>query len=167
MKLKFFICFLIISGACFGQQNPSWEKVNWLIGKWVGSGQGKPGQGSGTFSFEKELDGNIIVRKSHSEIQKDSTQKAFGHDDLMILYHEGTNYFSKAIYFDNEGHNIQYEISFSQKSMILLSKKSNGTPAFRLTYTLISENTLLTTFEISSDGEKFIKYIEGESKRIQ
>ncbi len=54
--------------ASFAQQDPNtWKRFDYLIGAWKGEGNGKPGQGEGTFSFKLNLDKNILVRTSHSE----------------------------------------------------------------------------------------------------
>ncbi len=74
---------------------------------------------------------------------------------------------SRAIYFDNEGHTINYSISYADKSIVLLSDKIPNVPLFRLTYTLLDDETINTKFETSQDGEKFVTYIEGKSKKIK
>lgn len=56
VKLILTIAFLGFLATCFGQQNPSWDKWNWLLGEWVGEGSGQPGEGGGTFSFKPDLD---------------------------------------------------------------------------------------------------------------
>jgi hypothetical protein len=83
----------------------------------------------------------------------------------MVIYLDFTGYPSKAIYFDNEGHTINYTISYSDKTIILVSDKISAVPIFRLTYTLIDNNTIDTKFELSQDGEKFMTYIEGKSRK--
>ena len=39
-------------------------------------------------------------------------------------------------------------------------------PIFRLTYTLLGDKTVNTTFAMSQDGVNFMTYIEGKSSRI-
>lgn len=41
-----------------------------------------------------------------------------------------------------------------------------GAPIFRLTYSLLGNGTINTKFEMSQDGEKFMVYIEGKSKKL-
>ncbi len=83
----------------------------------------------------------------------------------MVIYLDFIGCPSKAIYFDNEGHTINYTISYSDKTIILVSDKISAVPIFRLTYTLIDNNTIDTKFELSQDGEKFMTYIEGKSRK--
>ncbi len=153
--------------TCFGQQGTIWEKWNWLIGEWVGEGNGQPGQGGGFFTFKTDLDQNILVRKGHTEIAASENKPKVIHDDLMIIYPGYTGSSSKAIYFDNEGHTINYLISYSESSIIFTSEKITDAPVFRLSYTLLDKETVNTKFEMSRDGITFTTYIEGKSKKTK
>lgn len=169
MKYRFFFSalFLILTLNGIGQQGPSWEKWSFLLGKWMGEGSGHPGQGGGTFTFYADLNQNILVRKSHSEYAANGNMPATIHDDLMIVYPESAGVPTKAIYFDNEGHVIDYSIVYSNGSIVLTSEKKANIPVFRLTYTPIESETVNTKFEMSTDGEKFMTYIEGKSKKVK
>lgn len=164
-KLILFFSLLTITSVSFGQQKTAWDNWNWLMGEWIGEGSGQPGQGGGVFSFSLDLENKILVRKSHSEYPAKDNKPAVIHDDLMVVYLDYTGSPSKAIYFDNEGHTINYEISYSDKSIVLTSNKIPNVPIFRLTYSLLDINIVDTKFEMSQDGEKFITYIEGKSKK--
>lgn len=85
----------------------------------------------------------------------------------MIVYLDYTGNPAKAIYFDNEGHTINYEITYAEKSIILKSSKIPNMPVFRLTYSLLDNKTIDTKFEMSQDAEKFTTYIEGKSKKTE
>ncbi|HEY3390252.1 MAG TPA: hypothetical protein VGK38_11810 [Prolixibacteraceae bacterium] len=167
VKTKFALTFALLGllTTCFGQPNPTWEKWGWLIGEWAGEGSGQPGQGGGTFVFKPGLDNKILVRESHSEYPAMGSKPKIIHDDLMIIYPDYTGNPVKAIYFDNEGHTINYAITYADKSIALTSDKIPNVPVFRLTYSLLDNETVNTKFEISQDGEKFNTYIEGKSKK--
>lgn len=160
----FLLAFTITS---FGQNNISWEKWNRLIGEWKGEGGGQPGQGGGTFSFSFDLDNKIVVRKSHSFYPATDNKPEVIHDDLMIIYPDGNTDKTKAIYFDNEGHIINYDVTYTDRSITLTSIKVPDSPVFRLTYTLLENEILNTKFEMSRDGINYITYIEGNSKKIK
>jgi hypothetical protein len=108
----------------------------------------------------------VIERKSHSEYPATNNKPLIIHDDLMIVYLDFTKNPSKAIYFDNEGHTINYNIFYSDFSIVMTSDKIPNAPVFRLTYTLLDNETVNTKFEISNEGDKFMTYIEGKSKRM-
>ena len=151
--------------SSFAQQNTTWAKWQWLIGEWQGEGAGKPGAGSGTFSFKPDLNEKILVRKSHSEYPAAPGKPDVVHDDLMIIYPDYSGTPSKAIYFDNEGHTINYTITYIVDGIILTSDKIPNVPAFRLTYSLLHDETVNTKFEMSQDGTTFTTYVEGKSKK--
>src|ERR1035437_6517762 len=144
MKIKLFLIagLLSIISICFGQQNAPWAKWSWLIGPWKGEGSGQPGQGSGVFTFKTDLNDQILIRKAHSEYPASNNKPAIIHDDLMIVYLDYNGNPSKAIYFDNEGHTINYSIAYFDKSIVLLSDKSPNVPVFRLTYTLLGNKLI-------------------------
>jgi hypothetical protein len=168
MKARLYLLIILFALAtnCFGQENSTWTKWSWLIGEWKGEGSGQPGQGGGTFSFVHDLDQKILVIKSHSEYPSTENKPKIIHEDLMIVYlYSGTP--SKAIYFDNEGHVINYTLSYSDKSITFTSDVIPSVPVFRLTYTWLDNETVNTKFELSKDGEHFMTYIEGKSTRIK
>jgi len=170
-KTTIILTIMVLSFAqtVYAQQASTnhWDKWKNLIGEWVGEGSGQPGQGGGTFSFQTDLDGKILVRKSHSEYPAAQNKPAVIHDDLMIIYLDFSGTPSKAIYFDNEGHIINYSIAYSDRSIVLTSDEIQNLPVFRLTYALTDNKTVNVKFEISSQGnqEDFKTYVEGKSKK--
>ena len=147
---------------------PDWGGFQFMMGDWIGEGGGAPGQGTGWFSFTLDLQQRILIRKNHSDFPAQNNRPAFTHDDLMIVYPEAGKK-AKAIYFDNEGHVIQYaiEISDSSKSVVFISEASPPTPRFRLTYTLMENDRLKIDFDFAPPGkpETFSRYIESYAKR--
>jgi len=171
MKSKLFIVaiILLITLPSFTQSNSSsWDKLDFLIGKWIGEGSGTPGQGTGSFTFKLDLDKNILVRSSHSEYPATANKPATVHDDLMIIYRGYAGTPNRAIYFDNENHVINYSITFSpNKEIIFTSDINPNVPTFRLIYTSLDDAAVNTKFEMSKDGNNFFTYIEGKSKKVQ
>jgi hypothetical protein len=170
MNIKVISIVLLFFGTqlLFGQkQSGSWDKWQYLIGEWVGEGNGKPGMGNGTFSFMPDLDGNILVRKSHTEFPSTNTRPAFNHDDLMIVYKNDSGIPLKAIYFDNENHTINYLITYSDNSIIFTSEIIQNVPRFRLSYVKLDDKKLNVRFEMASPQkpEDFKTYLEGQASR--
>lgn len=163
-KSLLIVILLFPAYLAHGQKSTDpWEKWNILIGDWVGEQSGKPGQGEAKFSFYKDLDGKILVRKSRTEFPATSKSASFVHDDLLIIYMEGPES-QEAIYFDNEGHTIKYKVSFTEKSVILTSD-IGATTRFRFTYTIIDPKTVNASFEMASPQapEDFKMYLEGKA----
>lgn len=169
MKTKslLILVLMVLGMNLFAQEKSAWANWLWLIGEWKGEGNGQPGQGGGTFSFQPDLDGNILVRKSTSDFPASGNRPAFSHEDLMIVSLDFTGSPSKAIYFDNEGHTINYSITYQSNSIVLLSEKIPNVPVFRLTYSLLENQKVNVRFEMSQDGEKFMMYLEGKSVKVK
>lgn len=166
-KLLLAAALLSIVALCHAQQNQKWEKWGWLMGAWKGEGSGKPGQGAGSFAFSFDLNSQVIVRRSHTEFPEVKGKPATTHDDLLIVYSDPAGGAEKAVYFDNEGHVINYTVSFIDNSIILTSEKTENTPVFRLTYSPVDKQTVDVNFDMSQDGKNFVTYLEGKSKRAR
>ena len=167
MKRITTLAFLFLSLNTLAQQAPDWGKWTRLIGEWKGEGNGKPGQGSGTFTIKPDLDKRILVRKAHSEYPAKDGGKATVHDDMLIVYPDNTGTPTKAIYFDNEGHTISYSVVYNGNLIIMTSEKIPNMPVFRLTYVILDDKTVDTKFEMSQDGDSFMTYVQGTSKKVK
>ena len=161
-----FVLFGLLSTS-LAQPNSTWGKWSWLVGEWAGEGSGQPGQGGGTFTFKPGLDDKILIRESHSLYFASETKAKVIHNDLMIIYPDYAGNPVKAIYFDNEGHTINYTITYAEGEITLTSDKTQNVPIFRLSYSLIENDLVNTKFEMSADGVKFTTYIEGRSKKTK
>jgi hypothetical protein len=138
------------------------------MGEWVGEGSGKPGQGSGAFSFTTDLQGKVLIRKNYAEYPPTKDRPAFRHEDLMIVYRDDSGSQLHAIYFDSENHTISYGIkTIDSNTVEFLSEVDPATPRYRLTYRKTSADTLSIKFEIAPPGkpDSFATYIEAVSRR--
>ena len=169
LRTKFLalILTITITTIVYAQENTNnWEKLNFLIGDWKGEGSGNPGEGEGIFSFKYDLNYKILLRKSHSEYPAAKDKPLIVHEDLMIIYLDYFGNPNRAIYFDNEGHVINYSITFpNNNDVVFTSDKIPNAPIFRLTYSKIESDLLNVKFEMSQDGENYQAYVEGRSKR--
>jgi hypothetical protein len=172
MKSNYFVTgflFLILLSitSVSAQNNQKWQQWQWLLGEWKGEGNGQPGEGAGGFSFESELNTNILIRKSYATFPATANKPAFRHDDIMTIYNDAEGQPLKAIYFDNEGHTIHYSVAVGEKKIVFISEKTQNMPVFRLTYTQMDDKTVNVSFEFSKDGEHFTPYLEGKSIKIK
>jgi hypothetical protein len=168
--------FVLATAALFmfqastrAQANDPWEKLTFLIGTWSGGGSGKPDDaigGEATFSFD--LDKKIMTRRNRAEIAPKPGEKSpVVHEDLMIIYPVPANGGFHATYFDNEGHIIQYKVSFpeEQPSVVFESDASEKGPRFRLVNTLGAGGVMSTDFFIAPPGGEFRSYVKGTMKK--
>jgi hypothetical protein len=160
---------LVAGSTTVGQSEDRWKDFRFLLGEWAGVGKGDAGEGAGTFSFELGLDGNVLIRKSHSTYPATKDRPAFAHDDLMVIYREGGR--MRATYFDNEDHVIHYTVSVSAEppALTFVSEAAPDAPRFRFRYTSLGKDRVNGRFEIAPRGKPnaFSLYIEGDARRVR
>ena len=146
-----------------------WEAWKSLLGEWEAGHTDDPKQGQGNFSYSFALDGTILVRRNRTVFPATGEREGYAHDDLLIIYTEFSGA-KRAIYFDNEGHVIHYEVSITpdQKVITWESDPVPSAPQFRLTTIVTGPDTLEARFEIAPPGKPgaFTVYIEGTARRI-
>ena len=164
------VLFFVLVQPLFAQNAGSgWEKWQYLMGEWKGEGSGQPGDGSGMFTLKPKLDANILERKSKTEIAATAARPAFLHEDVMIIYNNKGGNPVKAIYFDNEKHVINYDITYSDNKIVLTSEANPAMPRFRLIYEKLEDKVMNTRFEMAMPNapDEFKMYIEGKSKKVK
>ncbi len=167
-----FILMIVIasSGRSLAQQPPSgvdWNAFKFLIGEWVGEGTGSPGEGAGGFTFSYDLQNTVLLRKNFADYPATKDHPAFRHEDLMVVFQEDGK--TRATYFDNEHHVINYSVAVSidSSSIVFVSDAAPSMPRFRLTNTKAGADKIAITFEIAPPGkpESFTRYIEASAQR--
>jgi hypothetical protein len=152
----------------FSQSNPSkvdasaadrdsrWKPIQFLLGNWTAEGGGsQTGQAQGAFSFTRDLERSIVVRRNLAEYH-DGPNAGTRHDDLLIIYTEPPDSL-RAIYFDSEDHVIRYNLKSPSPNVAIF--ESDGTqpgPKYRLSYALRGKN-LDGKFEIAPPGSSEFK----------
>jgi len=115
------------------------QSLSFLEQNWEANTNGYGGvKSTGTYTFRPELGGHVLVRRSTSDAAcKGPATFDCEHGDVLYVYREMPGQPLKAIYFDNEGHVIHYDVSTpSPTSAVFLSEASRPGPQFRLTYEL-------------------------------
>jgi hypothetical protein len=163
-----FLALAIIGSL--GAQPPApadpFAPVRFLVGAWTGAGDGKPGQSSGEASFSFDLQGQVLVRRSHADYPAAGGRPASHHEDLMTLFVERGQL--KALYLDNEAHVIRYDVAPLPEGVAFTSETTPG-PRFRLTYLRKSEALATLRFEIAPPGkpEAFSTYLEAVTRKVK
>jgi hypothetical protein len=137
-----------------------------LEGEWVGEGSGQPGEGRGGCTFRFELDGKAFVRRNWADYPATQDRPAFRHDDLLVG--SATPAGIRAVYWDSEGHRIDYTVSSPEAGVVVfLGDVQAGAPRFRLTYRQTGKDALSLAFDIAPPGqpEAFKAYIQAKLRR--
>jgi hypothetical protein len=91
----------------------------------------------GTWEAKAELGNHILARHTSDTVCKGPASFDCEHKDLFYIYNDAPGQTLKAIYFDNEGHVIHYNVSIPDATTaIFLSDGSQPGPQFRLMYQL-------------------------------
>jgi len=163
------LAILVCLNAAPADKPSGWGPVEYLVGDWTGEGGGAPGQGSGSFSFQPDLQGKILVRRNRAEYRATKERGAFVHDDLMVVYRDTPEAAPRAIYYDSEGHTIRYEVQAPPVGgeIVFVSGAEPSAPRYRLTYTRVDQARVKIKFEIAPPGhpEQFAAYIEARAHR--
>ncbi len=151
-------------------QADAWASYRFLIGTWTGEGQGQPGTTIGTATFRLDLDDRILVRTSRVAVPASGQRPASTHQDLLVVYRPAPGQPVRAIYWDNEDHTIEYDVSASPdgKVVTFVSKASASSVRFRLVYTRLDGSHTDVKFEMAPPGspEAFKVYTQGVTRRV-
>jgi hypothetical protein len=141
-----------------------WKALGFLVGTWDARTQGGSAgaQSRGAYTFVPELKRHVLVRHSEdSSACKGPASFDCEHSDVLYIYQEAENQPLKAIYFDNEGHVIHYEVSTPDSSTVLfISDPSPSAPQFRLFYQL-KDGVMSGKFQMRMPGQgEWKSYLE-------
>jgi hypothetical protein len=164
------IVFVFAASGAAPAEDDVWEPYQYLVGDWVGEGGGRPGQGTGRFSFRWDLQKHVLVRRNVAEFPAAQGRPAAVHEDLMVI-HPAEKGAMKAVYFDSEGHVIHYTVEAAKDrgTLVFVSDPSPSAPRFRLSYVKRQGDEVLIKFEMSPPGKPdgFRTYLEGKARRVE
>jgi hypothetical protein len=150
--------------------NDRWAGFEFLIGEWHWVGGGTFGQGKGVSTFRPDLNGNVLVRKTHLDYAATKERRAFSHDDLLYVYHDPVDQSLRAIFFDGEGHVIRYIVTVlpDRKRIQFLSEAAPDGTRTRMTYTRTGDGSATERFEIAPPGkpDDFTTHVEFSATRV-
>ncbi len=144
---------LAASLVCAQTGESRWKGLQFLFGNWKGSGSGEPGAGSGQYSFQPELNGQVVVRRSYNQLAKGPR-----HEDLLVIYADGPEGARRGMYFDSEGHVIRYRMATPEAGRVVFESEGEG-PGYRLTYWMHGD-VLKGRFEVGGRT-----YLQWDSER--
>ncbi len=158
--MKTLIAALLLTLPAVGQTaaapvSDPWKALSFLEGTWDAKAQGNAGaSASGTYTFRRELRDHILARHSTGDAGcKGPATFDCEHGDLLYIYHDAAMPGLKAIYFDNEGHVIHYDVSTpSATKVVFLSEAGRPGPQFRLTYEL-KDGSMSGKFQMQMPGQ--------------
>ena len=170
-KLNSFVAVAVFLALALTQNDKAlcasadpWKALAFLEGTWDAHAQaGSAGaQSDGMYTFKPELKHHVLVRSSEVYAAcKGPANFDCKHSDVLYVYQEAQNQALKAIYFDNEGHVIHYDVSTPHSgTAVFLSAASAAAPQFRLVYEL-KDTVMSGKFQMRGPGQSEWKsYLE-------
>jgi hypothetical protein len=145
-----------------------WAGIRFLLGSWgakttAGMAQAEASAG---YAFRLELRDHVMARHTRSGACIAPDDFDCRHSDLLYIYPTANGLALQAIYFDNEGHVIHYDVSTPKPgTVIFLSDPAQPGPQFRLSYEL-HDGEMSGKFELKMPGQaEFMSYLEWDGKR--
>lgn len=167
LALLMFSMPLLAQSSASSKTDPL-QSLTFLEGSWEAKTEaGSAGaKASGTYTFKRELGNHLLARISNSSGCTGPESFDCEHRDLLYIFEDGAAL--KAIYFDNEGHVIHYDVSIPTPSIaIFLSESSRPGPQFRLVYELKGE-VMTGKFQMRAPGQSEWKsYLEWSGARTK
>jgi hypothetical protein len=145
-----------------------WAGLRFLLGSWEAKTTGGTAQAqvSAAYAFRLELRDHVLARQSSGGACKGPEDFDCRHSDLLYIYAAGKGQTLQAIYFDNEGHAIHYDVSTPKPgTVVFLSDPAQPGPQFRLSYELV-DGVMVGKFQLRKPGQtEFMSYLEWSGKR--
>jgi len=171
--LPFFLLILLTAFSLTAQASAPavpdpWLGVRFLVGSWESKTTGGIAQAkaSAGYAFRLELREHILARHSRSGACNAPDDFDCQHSDLLYLYPNPNGGALQAIFFDNEGHVIHYDVSTpAPNSVVFISDPVQPGPQYRLSYELVA-GVLSGKFELKMPGQlDFVSYLEWGGKK--
>ena len=151
-----------------------WQPFNFFVGKWEGSGTGKPGVSKVEREYRLTLNNKFLHAHNVSTYEpQPKNPKGEIHEDWgMISFDKSRKQFVFR-QFHGEGFVNQYvttNISADGKTIVFTSESIENIPAgwrARETYNIVNANEFIEVFELAGPGKDFEIYSEGHFKRKQ
>lgn len=156
-------CILSAAAARAQEADAAFQSLQFLVGNWDARGDEQRVEPLGSFSFQPELNGKILVRRAQAMEGKGAMGAAPGYDDLMIIYYEASAGGLQAITFDTDGHVMHYHVNVSGGKAIFDTLQSQPGPRYRLTYDMEGKK-LHGAIEVAPEGsDEFTRYMSWAS----
>jgi hypothetical protein len=158
MKKALIALFLCALPLCAQSAPPAanpLQPLAFLEGTWEAKAQGDTGAAvNGSYAFQFELKNHVLARHTvNIDSCKGPENYDCEHSDLLYVYADAPGQALKALYIDNEGHVIHYDVSTPDSTTaVFLSDASLPGPQFRLIYSL-KGSVLSGKFQMRMPGQ--------------
>lgn len=160
--LSLLLCTASLNAQSSKPAPKPFQSLAFLQGTWEAKAQGDTGAAAnGSYTFRLELRDHVLARHSYTADCKGPADYDCEHGDMLYVYADAPGQPLKAIYFDNEGHVIHYDVSTPDPTTaVFLSDSSRPGPQFRLVYSL-KGSVMSGAFQMRMPGQaEWRSYLE-------
>lgn len=166
---------VFLGPATQSQERPQdiWKPFQFFVGKWEGSGEGKPGVSRGKQEFAFVLGGHYLQVKNETVFEpQEKNPKGERHEDWGFFSYDQLRKAFVFRQFHVEGFVNQYVCagpSGDGKTFVFLSEAiENLPPGFKtsLTYRILNDDSFEQTFDLASPGQEMECYSKGVMSRV-
>lgn len=162
----------LLAGQTSKSSSDVWLPLNFLVGKWEGTGNGKPGLSKIEREYRLTLNDKFmhVQNRSIYEPQPKNPKGEIHEDWGMISFDKSRKQFVFR-QFHGEGFVNQYvttNISADGKTIVFTSESIENIPAgwrAREIYNIVNANEFVEVFELAGPGKDFEVYSEGRLRR--
>jgi len=176
LKITLFSVALLLAASTFFPQTNTgadvWQPMKYFVGKWEGTGTGKPGTSTVRRDYRFVLNGKFLQVQNQSEYAPQAANpKGESHEDWGLISFDKARKQLVLRQFHVEGFVSQYvttSISADGKTIVFTSESIENIPAgyrARETYKIVSDDEFTETFELAGPGKEFELYTENRLRR--
>lgn len=174
-RLALFLIGLSLASSSVPAESPSrLAAFQWLIGDWVGVGQGEPGTSATERHVEAFLDGRYLHVRGRSVYPKqEGNPNGEIHQQLDLWSHDLSRDVLVLRQFDNLGFVSTYVLdkaASSSERLVLVAEHLENVPRgwrARYTYRLKPPNEYHEMLELDSNGRGFEPYVSNRFLRVE
>lgn len=158
--------------AAQSRDSSSWHRARYFIGQWEGTAQGKIGEGTVERSYEWVLNDKFIhVRHKSSYPPQTLNPRGEIHEDWGYISYDRARKRLVLRQFHIESFVTQYSADPAPSdttTLVFSSESLENLPAgwrAKETYTIVSANEFIETFELAAPGKEFEVYTKNHFRR--
>jgi hypothetical protein len=172
-RLTTFVVTMAAVVLCAGEDKPDqWQPIRFFVGRWTGTTDGQPGQGTVERSYEFILRDQFIQEHSTSTYPPQEKNKAGEvHHHMSIISYDRDRNTLMLRQFHVEGFVNLYTLNQSvsaPKHLVFESERFenfNNSWKAKETYDIMSPDEFIETFELAPPGKPFEVYSRNHLKR--
>ena len=154
------------------QTADKWAPLRFLIGRWEGTSQGQPGNGTVRREYRLVLKDQFIeVRNTSTYPPQEKNLKGEVHEDLgYFSYDRGRKAFVFRQFHVEGFTNTYVSESIDEKSVVFTTESIENIPAgwrARETYRVVGPDEVIERFELAELGKDFTLYSETRLRRVR